>query len=403
MFKLSNNLGASYSPLYFLSALGAGGLSISFFIYLMFLTPHPNTPIPAWESLMAAFQAGNPWMQGLIAVSLVGIVLFALLHIRMLVWNSVEYLRFKPTEGYQRLRQSNGEVQLMALPLTFAMTINVGFALGAVFVPKLWSVVEYLFPIAMIAFAIVGGYALNILLSFMLRTLSTGSFDCTRNNNLSQLLAVFALTMVGVGFSASAAMSQVAVTSGLAMILAVMFLSFAAVLGLVVLVLGFRGMLQHGVDREAAVSLWIIIPIVTLAGITLYRLLMGMHHNFGTEVEPIQNLAMFTVFVSIQILFAMLGYIVMKRLGYFADYLYGSSKSIGAFSLVCPGVAAFVMAFFFIHIGLVGSGLVTKFSIAHFVLLAPLVLLQLKTIATLFRLNFKLLKPEPAARLAVTA
>jgi|GEM_PF-4373788 hypothetical protein len=59
------------------------------------------------------------------------------------------------------------------------------------------------------------------------------------------------------------------------------------------------------------------------------------------------------------------------------------------------------MAFFFIHVGLIGSGLVAKFSIAHFVLLAPLVLLQLKTIATLFRLNFKLLKPEPRASLAV--
>ena len=402
MFKLRSNLGASYSPLYFLSALGAGGLSISFFIYLMFLTPHPDTPIPTWESLMAAFQTGNPWMQGLIALSMLGLAFFALLHIRMLVWNSVEYLRYKRTDAYQGLRQSNGEVQLMALPLTFAMTINVGFALGAVFVPKLWSVVEYLFPAALVAFGITGVFALKILMSFMARALSTGSFDCTRNNSLSQLLAVFALTMVGVGFSASAAMSHVALTSGIAMILALMFLSFAALLGVIVLVLGFRGMLQQGVDREASVSLWIIIPIITLAGIAIYRLIMGMHHNFGTEVQPIHNLAMFTVFVSIQILFAMLGFVVMKRLGYFADYLYGSSKSVGAFSLVCPGVAAFVMAFFFIHVGLVGSGLVAKFSITHFVLLAPLVLLQLKTIATLFRLNFKLLKPEPAS-LAVAA
>ncbi|WP_020395084.1 TsoY family (seleno)protein [Thiolinea disciformis] len=399
MFKLPSHLGASYSPLYFLSALGAGGLSISFFIYLMFLTPHPNTPIPTWESLVAAFQVGNPWMQGLIGVSLVGLALFALLHLRLLVWNSVEYLRYQRTDTYQGLRQSNGEVQLMALPLTFAMTINVGFALGAVFVPKLWSVVEYLFPAAILAFAITGFYALKILLRFMARALSTGTFDCSRNNSLSQLLAVFALTMVGVGFSASAAMSQVAVTSGMAMILALMFLSFAALLGMIVLVLGFRGMLQQGVDREAAVSLWIIIPIITLAGIAIYRLLMGMHHNFGTHIEPIYNLAMFTMFVSIQVLFALLGYVVMQRLGYFKDYLYGSAKSIGAFSLVCPGVAAFVMAFFFIHVGLVGSGLVEKFSIVHFVLLAPLVLLQLKTIATLFRLNFKLLKPEPKVSL----
>ena len=39
----------SYSPLYFLAALGNGGLAVSFFIYLMFMLPHPHTPIPTWE------------------------------------------------------------------------------------------------------------------------------------------------------------------------------------------------------------------------------------------------------------------------------------------------------------------------------------------------------------------
>lgn len=206
---------------------------------------------------------------------------FALLHIRMLVWNIREFAQYKKTNSYVSLCQSNAEVQLMAITLTFAMTINVGFALGAVFVPNLWSVVEYLFPAAILAFAVTGFYALKILMNFMSRALSTGSFDCAHNNSLSQLLAVFALTMVGVGFSASAAMSHVTLTSGIAMMLAVMF-SFAAVLGLIVLVLGFRGMLQQGIDREASVTLWIIIPIITFAGIAIYRLMMGMHHNFGT-------------------------------------------------------------------------------------------------------------------------
>ncbi|CAG0908276.1 unnamed protein product, partial [Cyprideis torosa] len=85
---------------------------------------------------------------------------------------------------------------------------------------------------------------------------------------------------------------------------------------------------------------------------------------------------------------------VMKKLGYFQDYIHGQGKSIASYALICPGVAAFVMAFFFVHIGLVGSGLVEKYSIAHMVLLAPLLLLQLKTILTLFRLNGKLLNRE---------
>ena len=31
----------SYSPLYFLASLGAGGLAVTFFMYLMFWVPHP--------------------------------------------------------------------------------------------------------------------------------------------------------------------------------------------------------------------------------------------------------------------------------------------------------------------------------------------------------------------------
>ncbi len=42
------------------------------------------------------------------------------------------------------LIRSNAQISIMALPLTYTMSINVGFVLGAVFVPNLWSVVQYL-------------------------------------------------------------------------------------------------------------------------------------------------------------------------------------------------------------------------------------------------------------------
>lgn len=394
MLRLRHKLGEDYSPLYFLSALGAGGLAVTFFMYLMFLTPHPDTPIPTFESWMAAIQNGHPVMQGMIIVAITGVILFSLLHLRVLFWNVVEYLQFRKTAAFGKLTASNAEVQLMAVPLTFAMTINVGFIIGALFVPKLWSVVEYLFPLAVLAFAVTGYYAMAIFMRFLSRVLVHGSFDCSRNNNLSQMLAIFAFSMVGVGFSASAAMSHSQLTSGIAMILAVMFLTVAVLLAVTKFVLGFRAMFEHGIDREGAVSLWIIIPIITLVGIAVYRISMGMHHNFGTDVQPIRNLAMFATFGGAQLLFGILGYMVMKKLGYFRDYIHGQGKSIASYALICPGVAAFVMAFFFVHIGLVGSGLVEKYSIAHMVLLAPLLLLQLKTILTMFKLNGKLLNRE---------
>ena len=45
----------NYSPLYFLASLGAGGLTVTFFMYLMFWVPHPGRPVPVFEDLMTVF------------------------------------------------------------------------------------------------------------------------------------------------------------------------------------------------------------------------------------------------------------------------------------------------------------------------------------------------------------
>jgi hypothetical protein len=40
----------NYSPLYFLASLGAGGLAVTFFMWLMFWVPHPEQPVPIFEN-----------------------------------------------------------------------------------------------------------------------------------------------------------------------------------------------------------------------------------------------------------------------------------------------------------------------------------------------------------------
>lgn len=391
MFKVPKNLKENYSPLYFLSALGAGGMTVTFFMYLMFMTPHEGSPMATWDTLYIQMTGGDMFIKVFILAAMTGIVIFATMHIHLLIWNIREFKQFKKTEAFQQLKNSNAEVQLMALPLTYAMTVNVGFILGALFVPNLWSVVEYLFPLAQIAFGAIGVYAMWIFIRFFSRILVTGHFDCSRNNNLSQMLAIFAFSMVGVGFSASAAMSHNTLTSGIGIIFSVLFITVAALFAVVKLILGFRSMLEHGIDRESSVSLWIIIPILTLIGIAIFRLSMAMHHNFGTHIEPISSLLLFSIIGSVQLLFGLLGYMVMKRLGYFKSFIHGSDKSVASYALICPGVASYVMAFFFIHQGLIAAGLVEQFSPAYVLLLIPVMLLQYKTVDTLLTLNDKLL------------
>ena len=114
----------TYSPLYFLASLGAGGLVVTFFMYLMFWVPHTGRPVPIFEDIMAAFNTGTMPMKTAIAVAMIGIAFFAFMNIKMLIWNLSQLSAFSKTDRYSKLRASNAETQLLAMPLAMAMTVN---------------------------------------------------------------------------------------------------------------------------------------------------------------------------------------------------------------------------------------------------------------------------------------
>ncbi len=391
---LRKNLDAHYSPLFFLGSLGAGGLSVSFFMYLMFMVDHPDTPLPTYSHIMPLLQQGSPVARTLVALALMAILVLAFQHLRLLVWNIREYRRFRQTDAFQKLISSNNEVALMAIPLTLAMTINVGFVLGAVFVPHLWEVVEYLFPFAILGFLAVGIYALKIFTHYMTRLITAGDFDFVENNSLSQMIAIFAFAMVSVGLAAPGAMSHHVEVNAIGIFFAIFFAAIAMVLGLLKFVLGIKSIFRHGISEAASPSLWIVIPILTLLGIAFIRMSFGVHHGFGDPAPRTGLFILTSTVLSLQLMAGLIGYAVMKRLNYFADYLHGDKRHAGSYALICPGVALFVFGMFFIHMGLVHNGLLEKFGVTYFIMLLPLLYLQFRTLLTLLTINKRLLRPE---------
>ncbi len=377
-----------YSPLYFLSALGAGGLSVSFYMYLMFLIPHPNTPMAIYDQVIVALLKGD-WLTLVTAFSLVFIIAFSIFHFKLLIWNIKQFKAFKETEAYKTLKNSNAEVTLMALPLTFAMTINVCFVLGAVFIPGLWDIVEFLFPGALLGFAIVGYYAIKIFMEYFGRLLTTGDFDFTKNNNLSQMISIFAFSMLAVGFAAPGAMSHYITINAIGIFGAIFFSAIAILLLSIKLILGFKNMFEHGVGSEASPSLWIIIPILTLLGITFIRISFGLDHHFDQELAKASLFTLTSFVFALQLIFGMLGFSVMKKLGYFDEFVHGDKKSPVSFALICPGVAFMVFGLFFVNMGLTMNGVVDKYSAAYFILMLPFVFIQYKTVVYFFKLKNK--------------
>jgi hypothetical protein len=397
MFALRTHDGG-YAPTYFLAALGAGGVAVSFYMYLMFLVDHPGTPMATFDAIYPLLTGDNLILAGLVAADLAAMLLFAVLHFRLLFWNLRELRRFTRGEAYRKLRESNAEVTLMTVPLTLAMSINVLFVLGATLVPGLWSVVEYLFPLAIVAFLAVGVLALRIFARYLTRVMTRGGFEAMDNNHLGQMIAIFAFAMVAVGLAAPGAMSHHVEVNAVGIFFSIFFASVAILFGLVKMVLGFRCILRNGIAEEASPSLWIVIPILTLLGIAFIRMSFGLHHGFEAPMSVPGLFVLTSTVLALQLLFGLIGYGVMKRMGYFQDYLHGDKRHPGSYALICPGVALFVFGMFFVAFGLLKNGLMDRFGIAHWVALSPLMVLQFITVVTLLRLNRRLLRPAPAAK-----
>ncbi|MBV2359743.1 hypothetical protein KUH32_08150 [Thalassococcus sp. CAU 1522] len=378
----------SYSPIYFLASLGAGGITVSFFMFLMFWVPHPGRPVPIFEDIMSAFATGSPALQSAIVIAWIGIAVFAFLNVKSLAWNLGALAQFKQTEGYAALRASNAESTLLAMPLALAMTVNAMFIVGLVFVPGLWSVVEYLFPLAMIAFAAIGVLAFRIIGAFLGRVLSKGGvFDVTAHNSFAQLLPAFAVSMVAVGFAAPAAMSTNPATVGISLMVST-FLGITAILYTILAATSaVSSMLQHGTAREAGPTLMIVIPIVTVLGIMFLRQNHGLHTTFDVHASDGETLVFLTRLLSIQLAFLGLGAVVLKAQGYFTDFVTGPKTSPGSYALVCPAVALSVMIHFFVNKGLVASGMIAKFGVAYWGATAFAIAAQVIAIWLVFRLN----------------
>ena len=377
----------TYSPLYFLASVGAGGLTVTFFTWLMFWTSHPGKPVPVFEDIMAAFAAGNPATQTMIVAAMAGIAVFAFQNIKLLVWNLQRYSAWRKTEAFEDFSKTNGQSQVLALPLALAMAVNGGFIIGLVFVPGLWAIVEYLFPLAMLAFLAIGILALKQYGAFIGRVLTEGGFNCAANNNFGQILPAFAFAMVGVGMAAPAAMSTSAPVAGASIVISTFFLMTSALIAMVAMILGLRSMMENGANTETAPTLLIIVPLLTVLGILMMRQAHGFGVHFNLEGGAGATLALTSKLLGIQVAILLFGGLILVKQGYAKRFILGAENSAGAYALVCPGVGFAVMIQFFLNNGLVKAGIVDKFGIAFWAITAVAIAAQFAMVWLVLHLN----------------
>ena len=385
----------AYSPLLFLAALGAGGLTVTFFLMLMFWIPHPDQPVPVFEDVRRAFAGGDLWQQAVITIALAGIAFFSATLTRLLVWN-VRQLRhmMRSNAGLTGSSGAQTRIAQLAIPLTLAMTINTAFIVGLVFVPGLWNVVEFLFPAAMLAFVLIGIYALRLFARFASLVLKEGLSD-GGSNSLAAMMPAFAFSMIGVGLAAPAAMSSQPITAAISLGLSTLFLAAAVVQGLLAFVIGIRAIVERGLATEGAPTLMIGVPILTVITIALLRQDHGLHTHFAMHTDAASTFMLLLGVVVMQALILLAGWGAMRTTSYLERFVFGADRSPGTLALLCPLVAFSVSLHFFINKGLVGLDLITKFSPAFWTASALPLIVQGLAIWLFFKLTKRLIGRAP--------
>lgn len=343
----------AFTPLHGLASLGAGGLAVSFYIWLMFLTPHPDSPVPTYESLsLASAQAAGA---GWITLVTVMVAVMAFAHYALLVW----WLRRGtqlPAAEKDNLYRGEAHVFRMITPLVLAMSVNAGFVVGLVFVPGLWQVKEWLFPLALLAFTALLVMATQRWLAQQSRLKSERL--SYRSKGLIELLATFAFAMITVGLSASAAMSDTVWVHTTGLVLSLVGAAMAIWAAIRVFLDRRTSLREHPVAAAATGSLLMGVPILTVLGIASYRLMMAGQHHFSVEITQFTVTATLAgLFIAQVLIFLVATPKVTQRGGWRA--LVTEQPQGASFSLICPGVGFFVLGMFLVSNGLVPAGLLS--------------------------------------------
>ncbi|CAN8139955.1 hypothetical protein J3998_02865 [Thiomicrorhabdus sp. 6S2-11] len=386
-----------FQVLHILAALGAGGMTASFFFVVNFMTAHPGDVFISWDILVANYLGGTSPHQLLVQFYMLGATLSAILHFVLLARWFKGFNLFRKTAAYQTLKNSNAEVQLMAIPLTLTMSMNVFFILGAMYIPGLFSHINLMgMEAQLIDFMMVGaGVYFSAMLVLALKIFSVywmrlvdGNLDFVQNSNLAQLLAIFAFGMIGVSLGALS-MSKIPTIALFGMSMAYIVITLTIMLGLIKLIIGFKSIFQEGIAPATSVTLLLPMVITAMIVVGLIRADIGAMHALDTTRDANYHLLVTTIGIGFSVIIALFAISVMRRKKYFQLLKEGKLDG-SSFALICPGFAFEVQLVMWLNVGMVFTGFIAFDSTVYYVLWTPIIAIQLVTIyyfVKLLRLN----------------
>ncbi len=331
----------SFNPLQFLSAVGAGGISVIPFAFLQY-TYHTG------KGLITVENTGLkdlPFFQSVLFAILMGVmVLFGTIHTVLSVKLFSRYSQWKKSDEYRMYRKDpHKNITLLTPFISLGMSFNVIIAVARFFIPLLYRNFQLLMAPALAGWLVL----LTALVMTEAKILKKAFASPLKSESItfSWLLHPFALGMTTVIGTGLAALASSPVIAGIAAFFSFVTGSMGVLLFALFLTLGVLNLFKSESlpSKEAMPALLSAVPIVTLLSISGFRLVHYFEKQFDFHMHWAAVVLVLGGF-AFQTWYLITGLHVMRD--YFKNHYVQDGFHVSHWSLICPFVAYAVLGSF---------------------------------------------------------
>lgn len=329
-----------YSPLLYLSALGAGGIAVAFFAVINYTFDHGDGLANISQiSLDNLFW----WKYSIFRVFEIGMIVFSLIHLFLSLYLLPGLIRFVSRSEFKDFINDPLKNAVIVAPLiSVIMSINVVLSVIRFFVPYLYDNLQQFMLPGLLAWGLV--YVVVVAVEIWLLKISfTNGFDINKVN-FGWLLHPFVLGMLTVTGTGIAAMAKDYGIATVATVMTIMSGSMGLFLLIVKMVTLFKShFAANGLpEKQFLPSFLIVIPNITLYAISFFRLAHYFERHQGAHLHTFQQVVVLFawLFESWYLIFGL-----VLLIEYFKKY-FNRDFTVSQWGLVCPFVAYVVLGAF---------------------------------------------------------
>ncbi|PIE48034.1 MAG: hypothetical protein CSA42_00820 [Gammaproteobacteria bacterium] len=330
-----------FSPLIFLSSLGAGGISIMPFAFMQYTTEHGS-------GLIQRADINHNALSGLSLLSQYGLetimLVFVTLHLLLTIAHVDGLWQFLRSDKLVKVIQDPlASPALMAPFISIVMTMNVVIGPVRYFTPWLANNLQTVMLPALLFWSLIY-VALLTTVMYLLQQAFIQKFDVSKIS-FSWLLHPFAigmLTVTGMGFAALAKSPIIANTAAFMSLVSGSMGVFLLVIATIIVFQNFFAGTGLG-DKKALPSVLIVIPNITLYAISAFRFGHYLEHQHGAHLDSYFAIVTAISF-AIETWYLLFGLLLLKN--YFKKDYFHQEYYVTQWGLICPIVAYSVLASF---------------------------------------------------------